>query len=67
MKSGYEKKKKTKQYKIEHWNKPGAELANKDHPKKKTERERLLGGEGTSPPFSPHPTSRPCPHFSNTT
>ena len=28
MKSAYEKKK-TKQYKIEHWNKPGAELARK--------------------------------------
>ena len=33
----------------------------------KTERGRLLGGEGTSPPFSPHPPPRPCPHFSNTT
>ena len=36
MKSAYEKKK-TKQYKIEHWNKPGAELADKDHPKKQKE------------------------------
>lgn len=52
MKSGYEKKKKnTKQYKIEHWNKPGAELANKDHPKKKQKENDYWEEKGRVHPF----------------
>ena len=49
MKSAYEKK--TKQYKIEHWNKPGAELANKDHPKKKQKENDYWEEKGRVHPF----------------